>query len=145
MFILDKDLDMEYIRQATFLQQFEADSVKNTIVKPTIKNFGAADLIMLPNMIFQITVSPNHPIKHSELVKIVQNMPAYRKNNDARIYLCFVVPDDIYDSFKHQKYITPKKNIGDDLETFQEIKRKSRILNKVEQWAVKIKMTPICL
>ncbi|CAI2163303.1 766_t:CDS:2 [Funneliformis geosporum] len=59
-----------------------------------------------------------------ELVKIIQNLPAYKKNHNARIYLFFIVPDDIYDTFRYQRYITPKKNIGNDWDTFQEIRRK---------------------
>ncbi|CAG8707649.1 930_t:CDS:2, partial [Funneliformis caledonium] len=126
---------IKYIRQAIHLQNCDEDS----IIKPTIKNFGAA---AAPDRIFQITVSQNHPIKHSELVKIIQNMPAIKKNPNARIYFYFIVPDNIYDTFRHQRYITPKKKIGKDLEAFKEIKRKSAILNNVEQWALKIKMTP---
>ncbi|CAG8685462.1 15307_t:CDS:2, partial [Funneliformis mosseae] len=129
---------IKYIRQVIHLQNCDEDS----IIKPTIKNFGAADLFAAPDRIFQITVSQNHPIKHSELVKIIQNMPAFKKNPNARIYFYFIVPDDIYDTFRHQRYITPKKKIGKDLEAFKEIKRKSAILNNVEQWALKIKMTP---
>ncbi len=83
-------------------------------------------------MIFQITISQNHSLKHSELVKIVQNMLVYRRNYDARIFLYFIVLDDIYDNFGHQRYITFKKKIENDLETFQEIKHRSIILKNVE-------------
>jgi hypothetical protein len=129
---------MGYIRYATNLKDCE----EKVLIKPTIRNFGAADLIFTPDLIFQITVSQNHPIKHSELVNIVQNMPAYRKDQDAKISLCFIVPDDIYDTFSYQKYITPKKKIGNDLETFQEIRRESHILNNVEQLVAKVRMSP---
>ncbi|CAG8540053.1 983_t:CDS:2, partial [Ambispora leptoticha] len=108
-------------------------------IKPTT---DAVDLILTPDCIFQITVSPKHPVKQSELIKIVQNMPAYRKNQNAKIFLYFIVPDDIYDTFGYQSYLTPKKKIGNDLEAFQAVKRKSPILNNVEQWIVKIKMAP---
>jgi len=54
----------------------------------------------------------------------------------------FVAACPIYDTFGYQSYITPKKKIGNDRETFQAVKRKSPILNNVEQWVIKIKMAP---
>ena len=49
------------------------------IILPETSNFGAVDLFYTPDMMFQVTVSNNHPIKQVELVNIVENMPAYRK------------------------------------------------------------------
>ncbi|CAG8618192.1 2418_t:CDS:2 [Cetraspora pellucida] len=129
----------KYIRYAS---QLTGHNQEDIIIKPTIRNFSAVDLILTPNYIFQITVSPKHPVKQRELINIVQNMLAYRKNPNAKIFLCFIVPDDIYDTFRYQSYVTPKKKIGNDLEAFQAVKRKSPILSNVEQWVVKIKMTP---
>ncbi|CAG8611666.1 10636_t:CDS:2 [Ambispora gerdemannii] len=128
-----------YIRYASQLTRHNQEGI---IIKPTIRNFGAIDLILTPYCIFQITVSPKHPVKQSELINVVQNMPAYKKNPKAKIFLCFIVPDDIYDAFSYQRYITPKKKIGNDLEAFQAVKRMSPIFSNVEQWVVKIKMTP---
>ncbi|CAG8581041.1 10305_t:CDS:2 [Acaulospora morrowiae] len=99
----------QYIRYASQLTEYNQESI---IIKPTIRNFSAVDLILTPNCIFQITVSPKHPVKQGELINISQS------------------------------YVTPKKKIGNDLEAFQAVKRKSAILNNVEQWVVKIKMTP---
>ncbi|CAG8470223.1 14015_t:CDS:2 [Acaulospora morrowiae] len=129
----------KYIRYASQLTGYNQEGI---IIKPTIKSFSAVDLILTPDCIFQITVSPKHPIKQSELIDIVQNMPAYRKDPDAKIFLCFIVPDDIYDIFTYQSYATPKKKVGIDLGAFQAVKHKFPILSNVEQWVVKIKMTP---
>ncbi|CAG8666302.1 9605_t:CDS:2, partial [Scutellospora calospora] len=129
----------KYIRYASQLTGYNEEDI---IIKPTIRNFSAVDLILTPNCIFQITVFPKHPVKQSELINIVQNMLAYRKNPNAKIFLYFIVPDDIYDTFKYQSYVTPKKKIGNDLEAFQAVKRKSPILSNVEQWVIKIKMVP---
>ena len=129
----------KYIQYANQLIGYNEEDI---IIKPTIRNFSAVDLILTPNCIFQITVSPKHPVKQSELVNIVQNMLAYRKNPNAKILLYFIVPDDIYDTFRYQSYVTPKKKIGNDLEAFQAVKHKSPILRNVEQWVVKIKMAP---
>ena len=129
----------KYIQYANQLTGYNEEGI---IIKPTIRNFSAVDLILTPNCIFQITVSPKHPVKQSGLINIVQNMLAYRKNPNAKIFLYFIVPDDIYDTFRYQSYVTPKKKIGNDLEAFQAVKRKSPILSNVEQWVVKIKMAP---
>ncbi|RHZ82131.1 hypothetical protein Glove_114g202 [Diversispora epigaea] len=129
----------KYIRYASQLIGYNEEDI---IIKPTIRNFSAVDLILTPNSIFQITVSPKHPVKQSELINIVQNMLAYRKNPNAKIFLYFIVPDNIYDTFEYQSYVMPKKKIGNDLEAFQAVKCKSPILRNVEQWVVKIKMAP---
>ncbi|CAG8596254.1 6061_t:CDS:2, partial [Acaulospora morrowiae] len=129
----------KYIRYASQLIGYNQEGI---IIKPTIRNFSAVDLILTPDCIFQITVSPKHPVKQSELINIVQNMQAYRKDPNAKILLCFIVPDDVYDTFRYQSYVTPKKKIGIDNEAFQAVKHKSPILSNVEQWVVKFKMTP---
>jgi len=99
-----------------------------------VKNFSAADLFITPNYVFQITVSKKHPIKQRELVKIISNMLAYRKDNNAKIQLVFVVSDDIYDEFEYQRYVTPvtskKDNDPDDL---KKVERSSSLLSNMEQ------------
>ncbi|CAG8718819.1 13719_t:CDS:1, partial [Funneliformis caledonium] len=49
--------------------------------------------------------------------------------------------DDIYDDFKHQNYVMPKKNIKDDLEEFKDVERLSLVLNNVKQYVLKIDMS----
>ncbi|RIA80828.1 hypothetical protein C1645_837982 [Glomus cerebriforme] len=119
----------------------EVNDDHNIAVRPRVKNFGAVDLFVMPNVMFQFTVSQKHPIKQKELVKIIPNMLAYRRDNGAKILLVFVVPDDIYDSFKLQRYVTPKKNNDDDLDDFKDVERLSPILNNVEQWVLKIDLS----
>ncbi|RIB06214.1 hypothetical protein C2G38_2046960 [Gigaspora rosea] len=137
--ITENNLTVKYIRNAEQLSKYNDEA---TIIQPIKRNFGAADFIILPDNIFQITVSKKHPIKQSELVKIVKNIKAYRINPNSTIKLWFIVPEDIYDDFQSQKYITPKNIIGGDLEAYKEVSRKSSVLNNIEQWVVKIKLTP---
>jgi hypothetical protein len=106
-----------------------------------VKNFGVADLFIMPNYVFQITVSKKHPIKQKELVKIIPNMLAYRRDSNAKIRLVFVVPDDIYDGFEYQRYVTPKKDSGDDHDDFKDVERLSSVLSNVEQWVLKIDLS----
>ena len=76
-------------------------SGENIVIVPDRQNFGAVDLFVTPNYIFQVTVSEYHPIKQVELTKVITNMPVYISDQNAKIQLYFVVPDDIYDKFKH--------------------------------------------
>ncbi|CAG8742574.1 5792_t:CDS:2, partial [Dentiscutata erythropus] len=64
-----------------------------------------------------------------------------QEEQNSIIKLWFVVPEDIYDDFQSQKYITPKKIIGND-EAYKEVSCKSPLLDNIEQWVVKIKLTP---
>ncbi|CAG8608911.1 7853_t:CDS:2 [Paraglomus occultum] len=91
--------------------------------------------------IFQSTVSLKHPIKQKELVDLVKNMAAYRRNHDTTIRLYFVVPADIYDDFTYQAYLTREKKPGDDVETLRPVIRESRTLQNVEQWVLRVDTT----
>src|SRR5437764_10928309 len=48
---------------------------------------------MMPDCLFQITLSKDHPIKQNNLVNIVNNMPSTLKT----IKLYFVVPEEHFD------------------------------------------------
>ena len=127
-----KDPTTEYIRTATDLSG-KGDGI---IILPTSTNFGAADLFYTPDMIFQVTVSEYHPIKQAELVKIVENMPAYKKNNKAVIRLVFVVPDDIYNTYTYQDIVTKDEKS----KSFRKVKKMNAKLITVQQWVLKIEM-----
>ena len=134
--------NIQYVRTAEDLSDYNQDHIT---IRPKVKNFGAADLFIMPDYVFQITVSKKHPIKQKELVKIIPNMLDYRRDNNAKIRLVFVVPDDIYDDFKYQRYVTPvvtpKKDDGDDLDDFKDVERLSSVLSNVEQWVLKIDLS----
>jgi hypothetical protein len=95
---------------------------KKSLLLPSISNFGAIDFCVMPDKLFQVTLSKDHPIKQKALEAVVTNMPTDQK----KIYLYFVVSDEIYDGFKEQSYLT---------ERAQQI---SPILSRVEQWAIKV-------
>jgi hypothetical protein len=102
------------------------------IILPETTNFGAVDLFYTPDMMFQVTVSNNHPIKQVELVNIVENMPDYKKNTP--IYLVFVVPDDIYESYKYQDIVTKDTSS----KSFRKVTKQDAKLKNVQQWVLKI-------
>ncbi|RIB25147.1 hypothetical protein C2G38_2138897 [Gigaspora rosea] len=104
------------------------------VIVPSKSNFGAADLFVSPNDIFQITVSHRHPIKQTELVNIVKNLPGYIKDSNAKIRLYFVVPDDIYENYKTQDIVT--RDV--DTKSLRKVKTQNSILKNVEQWVIKV-------
>ncbi|CAG8819453.1 3474_t:CDS:2, partial [Racocetra persica] len=101
---------VEYILKPEELSSQEG----NKVILPAKANFGVADLFITPQDIFQVTVSQHHPIKQTELVNLVKNLPAHIKDTDAKIQFYFIVPNDIYDTFKYQ-YIVMHDN---DTSTF---------------------------
>ncbi|PKK58328.1 hypothetical protein RhiirC2_763480 [Rhizophagus irregularis] len=132
-----------YIRTAEDLSKYNED---NIAIRPTVKNFGAVDLIMMQDKIFQITVSNKHPIKQNEIVKVIQNMPAFKKGNKIRLF--FVVPDDVYDGFTYQNYVTERKDKDKDKDDkdpddlmLRSVKQESPVLKFVEQWVLKIDLS----
>jgi hypothetical protein len=50
--------EVGYVRTAEHLSHYDSD---NMTVRPRVKNFGAVDLFIMPNYMFQFTVSQNHP------------------------------------------------------------------------------------
>ena len=113
-------------------------------------NFGAVDLILMQDKIFQITVSNKHPIKQNEIVKVIQNMPAFKRGNKIRLF--FIVPDDVYDGFRYQKYVTERKDKDKDKDKdiddkdpddimFRPVKQESSVLRFVEQWVLKVDLS----
>ena len=111
-----------------------------------MKNFGAVDLILMQDKIFQITVSNKHPIKQNEIVKVIQNMPAFKRGDKIRLF--FVVPDDVYDGFTYQNYVTERKDKDKDINDkdpddlmFRSVKQESPVLKFVEQWVLKVDLS----
>jgi len=85
---------------------------------------------MTPNQLFQVTVSKKHPIKQNEIVKIVKKM-----SQNEKIWFYFVVPEENYDNFTYQNYVTKRRKKGDSI---KKVERKAKVLNNVEQWTLKI-------
>jgi hypothetical protein len=121
---------------------------ENIHIRPTVKNFGAVDLIVFPDKLFQITVSEKHNIKQNELIKIIEKMPAYKTGNKIRLY--FVVPDDIYNDYTCQSYVKTrnKDNYQGDIDyndpnevMFRPVIYTSSVLESVEQWVLKIDLS----
>ncbi|CAB5193513.1 hypothetical protein RhiirA5_504506 [Rhizophagus irregularis] len=125
-----------FVRNLSDLLKYSGE---NIVIVPDKQNFGAVDLFVTPNYIFQVTVSEYHPIKQVELTKVITNMPVYISDQNAKIQLYFVVPDDIYDKFKHQSYTTRDKDSNED----RPVLRMNPAIKNVEQWALKVQINLI--
>ncbi|CAJ0835103.1 7322_t:CDS:2 [Entrophospora sp. SA101] len=53
-------------------EEFSDHNEGNKVILPSKSNFGAADLFVTPDNIFQITVPKKHPIKQVDLVNIIK-------------------------------------------------------------------------
>jgi len=65
---------------------------------PKARNFAVADAVVLPNRLYQMTVSPTHPIKGVHMKQFTKAFTT--------VDLYFVVPESLFGSFDTQKYVT---------------------------------------
>jgi len=86
---------------------------------PKARNFAVADAVILPNRLYQMTVSANHPIKGSHLKSFVDCF--------GTVDLYFVVPEWLFTSFTFQPYVTNQGH------TFQ---RRPSHLDQVTQYVL---------
>ena len=91
-------------------------SSEHMYLQPKSKMFEAADAILPPNNIFQVTVSTCHSIKANGLKNILKELKKHRDwRSDTRVNYFFVVPLDVYTSFgREQNYHKVSKS--DDFE-----------------------------
>ena len=75
------------------LEDLNALPVSPSYFQPYARTFPVLDALVLPNMLFQMTVSVNHAVNESNLTEIIH----YLKVNT--IELLFVVPPDKFDTF----------------------------------------------
>jgi hypothetical protein len=89
-------------------------------------NFPGVDIILTPNSLFQVTISPSHPVKQEPLRKILEKLPA--KEN---ISLYFIVPDDDFETFTFQKY---QDEQGNESQTIP------KPIAMLEQWVLGVRL-----
>jgi hypothetical protein len=82
-------------------------------------NFPSVDMILTPDSLFQITISPRHPVKQEPLKKILEKLPA-KKN----ISLYFVVPEKDFEKFTfqndHNEQGTVSKNVPKSIQILEQ-------------------------
>ncbi|CAG8737454.1 1313_t:CDS:1, partial [Acaulospora morrowiae] len=73
---------------------------------PIQKNNASFDAIIPPNMFFQMTVAKSHPIIKSGLEKYIERID---QDDDIKFY--FVLPKEIYHTYKEQALYTTKRTV----------------------------------
>jgi hypothetical protein len=96
--------------------------------RPDNKNFPSIDSIIAPNKLFQMTTAINHPIKMIGLKKVY---PKLAKTGDIDFF--FVVPAQLFDSYKKQNFVTTNNNNAR--------RKPSWIKNRVRQYVLAIDLS----
>ncbi|KAK5829403.1 hypothetical protein F5H01DRAFT_330146 [Linnemannia elongata] len=93
-------------------------------------NHAWVDLLLAPRHLFQVTVSQKHDIKGPPFSTLLDGL--IRQNwigSSDEALLIFVVPSEIYDGFRAQKYLTSAGNV---------YKRVPQQIQRVKQFVLKI-------
>src|SRR5438094_955103 len=91
----------------------------------TKKIIPSIDAIHGPNILFQMTTSMNHPIMLIGLQKVYSKLA-----HSGEIFFYFVVPAQLYNSYKKQNFVTTNNVIAQRMPAW--------IKNRVKQYALKI-------
>ena len=123
-------LDLKARKECIFKSRDEIKNLtENEYARPLSKSFAVIDSLISPHYLFQSTVSEHHPIKMQRLVDIITALPP----STNPIYLCFVVPEDIFTQFRLQNYETTEGKVAKQLHP--------TISSRVRQFVVKIRLT----
>eukprot|EP00644_Phytophthora_capsici_P018328 jgi/Phyca11/131990/e_gw1.125.29.1 len=99
----------------------------SSYLRPAVKNYQSVDVILKPNVMFQVTSSKEHHCKQAGLYDVLKLL-----NNPAAPALIFVLPPDRFLSFGYQKYHNTK---GEAVE-----QSKYHNVRKIRQFAMKVKI-----
>jgi hypothetical protein len=100
-----KDLPPMQLRLFSNLTEVDVTKI-DTYYRPVSKSLAAVDALA-SDMLFQMTVSPLHPINMAGLAKAVKQVPIGMKPA-----LYFVVPSEIFKSMRWQSYVTDKNKVA---------------------------------
>jgi len=104
-----------------------------TYCRPLSKSFAAIDSLVLPSsnkcVLFQSTVSLDHPVKRQRLQDIIDNITFLA--GSVLFQFCFVVPMHLFHIYKRQNYI----NVDGKVSQTQDFPN-------VQQFAIGIDLSP---
>jgi len=110
---------------------------------PLAKNFAAADAVVQPNTLLQMTVSAEHPVPLTKLKELAATLRGPGKKR-----LVFVVPKGQVSNFQSQRY-APDKNPDKDpnrkkkKKSNEEKNRRLQEVPDVEQWLLELDLADI--
>lgn len=85
-----------------------------TYLSPWIAELPDVDCIVYPNVFIQVTLNPSHPYCQSHVLKLRQNILEKLKRKEeehAKLHFIYVVPQDLFDSYKYQLPSTQKGDV----------------------------------
>jgi hypothetical protein len=106
----------------------EAES--GTLYIPRSRNFACVDLLLAPNILLQITVDPEHPIKGKPCENLLNDLIAHGWIKSAEeIHFVFVVPKVSAEAYKKQNFLKADKKT---------MKRVRKTLKDIRQYVLGI-------
>ena len=117
-----RSLRLPQLEAHCFEDVSQVDLKKNRYYYPLSKNLAVVDSITSAGL-FQITVSPHHPIKAKQLETLIEQL----RLTD----LFFVVPSSLFNSFSAQPFHTKEDTI---------LKRIPTALKSVKQWVLDLQL-----
>jgi len=82
-----------------------------TFVEPIVSNWSCADAVITPNVLLSPTAGPVHPIR----LRAIQDFQQYMRGSQQRLSLIFVVPPNMFPTFKLQPLLTSEcLHVSDD-------------------------------
>ncbi|KAF9110773.1 hypothetical protein BGX30_007868, partial [Mortierella sp. GBA39] len=98
---------------------------------PKQRNYACVDLLLAPQHLFQVTVSQTHDIKGPPFTTLLGGLTEQKWiATSADAMLIFVVPSEIYDGFRAQKYLTSKGNVYKKVP--EKIRRVKQVVLKID-------------
>jgi hypothetical protein len=109
-------------------EDLEKEKQNGILCIPKSKSYAAVDFIVPPYDLFQVTVSRNHGVKGEAMNRLISTLG---DDGKSIFRLFFVVPEEIYDSFQEQPYLTKYRK--------RYLNNRPTVCNRIQQFALKMK------
>ncbi|KAF9143832.1 hypothetical protein BGX20_007084, partial [Mortierella sp. AD010] len=110
--------------------------VPGTLCVPNSFNFPCVDMLLAPNYLLQVTINKEHGIMSEKYGKLLQTL--LEKGwieSFQEVQMVFIVPQDIYDEYKEQHYLTKRKTVNT---------RVPQALKDIKQYVLGIDLRAAC-
>jgi hypothetical protein len=109
-------------------EDLQREKRNGVLCVPKSKSYAAVDFIIPPYDLFQVTVSRNHGVKGEAMNRLISTLG---DDGKSIFRLFFVVPEEIYDSFQEQPYLTKYGK--------RYLNNLPMVCNRIQQFALKMK------
>jgi len=109
-------------------EDLQQEKKNGVLCVPKSKSYAAVDFLIPPYDLFQVTVSRNHGVKGEAMNRLISTLG---DDGKSIFRLFFVVPEEIYDSFQEQPYLTKYGK--------RYLNNLPMVCNRIQQFALKMK------